>query len=109
MAFCPKCRGEIETNATVCAHCGYDFPSDPPAQFRAPAFAYSPLADIALLVSSIAAGLGCLVSLIVVVGSFFTGNLFSALIVGPIAFLLQLGMLVVFLRIQDFRPTNERS
>ncbi len=35
MAFCPKCRGSIGSLDIVCAHCGYDFPSEPerPAQF----------------------------------------------------------------------------
>ena len=30
MAFCPECNHEIPAAASVCSHCGYDFPLDDP-------------------------------------------------------------------------------
>lgn len=99
MAYCPECKGEIAPTATVCGHCGYDFPPDQTASKSG--FAYSFVADIALIISMIAAVLGCGVAMIVAVFSLFHADLMTGLVTAPIAFFLQLGMLVVFLRVQD--------
>lgn len=102
MAFCPKCKGEMGATEIVCPHCGYDFPSpDLYASNSQNGIAYSRLADIALVISMISAGLGCVVAVVATVIALLHGQLFGALVVGPIAFFLQLGMLVVFLRIQN--------
>lgn len=59
MAYCPQCNGEMSATEIVCPHCGYDFPEAgyTSKKFR-PGFAYSPLADLALIVSMIAAVFG---------------------------------------------------
>ena len=102
MAFCPKCKGEMRATDTVCPHCGYDFPAVANASARATrSFPYSPLADLALIAATFAAALGCLITLIAGVMALLNGALLYALVVVPIAFLIQLGSLVVFLRIQD--------
>lgn len=98
MAFCPQCSREISATAPVCPHCGYDFPAETsPARTG---FAYSGWADMALLVGTAAAGLGCVFAVIFAVFSLIQGNLLSALVVGPLAFFLQLAQLVVFVRVQ---------
>lgn len=62
-------------------------------------FAYSPLADFALLVSMIAATIGSVSTAIGSIVAIFHGHFFEGLFIGPIAFFLQLGMLVTFLRV----------
>ncbi len=102
MAFCPKCNGEMRGSAIACPHCGYDFDratADLPP--RKDGLAYSALADVALLVSGIAAGVGCMLAIVVGIGAIVNGSWLVALVYSPLAFLLQLGMLVVFLRIQN--------
>lgn len=98
MAYCPKCKGEMAAMETVCPHCGYDFPVQ---AARREGIAYSRLADIALLVCTIVSGIGCVVVIFAVVAAILEGHLLIALIVGPIVFLEQLGLFVVFVRIQD--------
>lgn len=59
MAYCPKCKGEMLPTAIECTHCGYDFPSrNSDGRGSQSGFAYSPLADLALIVSMIAASIG---------------------------------------------------
>jgi hypothetical protein len=99
--YCPRCKGEMAANATRCPHCGYDFPlGDAQDPVRRSGFAYSTLADVALLISMFAAAIGCIVAAIGSIVSLLAGQLVNGLVVGPIAFFLQLGMLVVFLRVQ---------
>lgn len=104
MAYCPKCNAEMNANDVACPQCGYDFPNtqaEAEARQRWEGLAYSPLADIALLVSMIAAVLGCCGAIVFTIIAMLQGQLLSAIVVGPIAFFLQLGMLVVFLRVQN--------
>ncbi len=101
MAFCPNCKGEMPTTAVVCPHCGYDFPDtgSPTEVLReGEGFAYSPLANVALMISSIAAALGCGVAILVGIAAVSHGDLFHGLVLAPLGFFLQLGLLVVFLR-----------
>ena len=102
MATCPKCRGEMKTLELVCPHCGYDFPPSEPADtegFRREGIEYSALADVALLISALAAAIGCLASLWMIgVSLFATRRWGDAFLLYPLTFFLQLGMLVVFLR-----------
>jgi hypothetical protein len=100
MAFCPFCKGEMGVTELVCPHCGFDFPEATGSPMRATGFAYSPLADTALTISMIAAGLGCIVAVLAVVVSLLQFQLVNT-VLSVVAFFLQLGMLVVFLRVSD--------
>ena len=101
MAFCPKCKGQMGPTELVCPNCGYDFPNVEGAS-QQQGFAYSPMADAALVVSMIAAGLGSLVAVAAAVMALLSGQLLTA-VVGVIAIFLQFGMLVVFIRVSDLK------
>ena len=102
MAFCPKCKGTMDTTEIVCPHCGFDFPptSDWQPNDSRDSFVWSPLAEMALTISSVAAVFGAFGSVIISLNALAQGNLIAGLLVGPITFFLQLCMLVVFLRVQ---------
>lgn len=101
MAYCPKCKGEMSATAVVCPHCGYDFPNVTPAGPQPKdGIAYTPLADLALIISTIAGVVGCCGAVFAMILLLFSGQFFTAIVVAPIAFFLQLGMVVVFLRVQ---------
>jgi hypothetical protein len=99
MAYCPRCKKEMGATEAICPHCGYDFPLEGKSRRRG--LAYSSLAQIALLVGIVAAGLGSLVAAIATITALWHGDWFSGLVVGPLALFLQLAMLVVFVRVQD--------
>ncbi len=101
MAYCPKCRCEMLPTAIECPECGYDFPASDPTSKASRGFAYSPLADIALIVSMIAAVLGTGGAVIAAIVALFQGKFLNGLFVYPVVALLQLGILVVFLRVQE--------
>lgn len=104
MAFCPQCKGEMPTTAVLCPHCGYDFPPSAATTNVGGAgegFAYSPLADVALIISSIAAAVGCGVAVLVGIGAIAQVDWFHGLVLAPLGFFLQLGLLVAFLRVQQ--------
>jgi uncharacterized membrane protein YvbJ len=104
MAFCPKCNGEMKFTDAVCPHCGYDFPHAKNEGAKSKrSFPYSPLADVALIAATIAAFLGCLITVFAAVSALMSrdGGLLYALVIWPIAFFVQLGNLVVLLRVQD--------
>ncbi len=101
MAYCPECKGEMLPTAIECPHCGYDFPESSHKRKASGGFAYSPVADIALIVSMFAAAIGVCFSAIAAIIAIFQGQFLNGLVVLPIACLLQLGMLVVFIRVQD--------
>jgi hypothetical protein len=98
MAFCPNCQGVMDAAAVACPHCGYDFP--PASADPRRGIAYSPLANLALVVGIVAAGLGCAVAVLAAVAALLNGQWSNALVVAPLAFFLQLAMLVVFVRVQ---------
>ena len=98
MAYCPKCSGVMEAAAVVCPHCGYDFAPNEPEPRRG--IAYSGLANLALMVGILAAGLGCAACVIVAGVALLRGELLIALILAPLAFLHQLAMWVVYVRVQ---------
>jgi hypothetical protein len=109
MAYCPECNGELAATATACSHCGYDFHrTDQAALEKRRGFAYSTLADLALLVSMIAAAIGAFLAVLGALVSLYYGQWFNGLVLGPIAFFLQLGMLVVFLRMIDTEYRGNR-
>ena len=88
--------------AIECTHCGYDFPSkNSDGRASQSGFAYSPLADVALIVSMIAASIGACAAAIAAVAGLYHGQFLNGLVLYPIACLLQIGMLVVFLRVQQ--------
>lgn len=100
MAFCPKCSGSMEAALPACPHCGYDF--SPPPDTDRKGFAYSPLADIALIVGSFVALLGCVVALIATIVGLVKGDFLTGLVIAPIAFFTQLALVVVFARVQHY-------
>ena len=101
MAYCPKCKGEMTTTAIECPHCGYNF-SESPVTDRIPTgFPYSRLSDVALIVASMVAGFGCVLSVYFSFAALYLErDLMTGLVWCPIAFLYQFAMLVVFIRIQ---------
>jgi hypothetical protein len=102
MAYCPECKGEMPLAAVECPHCEFRCPATAAYDSnRRPGFAWSPLADIALSVSTVAAVLATLCAFYLGVISLFAGNLFDALVVAPISVLILLGIVVVFLRVQE--------
>jgi hypothetical protein len=100
MAYCLKCEGEIGVSEGVCPHCGYDFPESPKAA-QARGLLYSPLAEIALVAGQVAAALACLVIVIGIVRAAMGGELVTALVEGPLLFLMVLGVFVAFGRVRD--------
>ena len=102
MAYCPKCRGEMQATDPACPHCGYDYVvTAAPTSSAREGFAFSPLADLALIVSSIAAALGAFIAAYFTIAMLVTGDWYQGLVVGPITFFLLLGVFVVFLRVQQ--------
>jgi zinc-ribbon domain len=101
MAFCPECKKEMSATAIVCPHCGYDFSavdlSPKPAR---KGFAYSPLADAALIAGMLASAAAVALMGLVTVVALFSGNLLVGLVQGPITCLVLLSLLVVLLRVQ---------
>jgi hypothetical protein len=101
-AFCPQCNGAMGMMDRECPHCGFSFP--PSMRRREPGFIYSRMADLALIVGSVASGLGCVGTVISAIGFLLNGNLGTALILCPLAFFIQLAMMVVFIRVQRITP-----
>ncbi len=101
MAFCPKCSGEMQANAIECPHCEYDFSESFQSEPEPEGFAYSRLAEIALVVASLVAAGGCVLSAyLCFVSLFLEPNWMNGLVWCPILILYQFAMLVVFIRIQ---------
>ena len=100
MAFCPKCFAAMEATEVVCPSCGYDFPEESIPKLEG--FAYSTFADVALVVSMVAAGLGCIVAVYLAV-MFLVFGAWSQSFTAAIAFFLQLGMLIVYMRVSDLK------
>jgi hypothetical protein len=101
MAYCPECKGEMSATEIVCPHCGYDFPASGYNRNTGGGFAYSGVADVALIVSMCAATIGACAAAIAAIVAIAQGQFMNGLLVYPIACLLQLGMLVVFIRVQQ--------
>jgi hypothetical protein len=93
----------MSQTATICPHCGYDFPMPRPTRVERTGFAYSGIATLALIVGQFVAGLGCLTSIVGCVISIGQGEWLQAFVLGPIVTLLMLGILVVFVRTLDVR------
>jgi hypothetical protein len=87
----------MDAAATVCSHCGYEFPPHDPDPRRG--IAYSRLADMALFVGSLVAGLGSIGAIFTTIFAIINGEWLMAG-QAPIAFFLCLAMLVVFIRVQ---------
>lgn len=101
MAYCLKCKGEMPTTAIECPHCGYDFSESPVTERVPTGFPYSRLSEVALVVASIVAGIGCVLSVLFgLVALWERHDWMTGLVWCPIAFLYQFAMLVVFIRIQ---------
>jgi hypothetical protein len=110
MAFCTRCKGEIDPLAVECPRCGWDFaenPGPPVHRGLGSTFVYSPLAEAALVVGQLVAGLGCVLALGGTIVALISGNWLAALVQGPLTFFVLLALLVVFLRVQDLRPSAD--
>ena len=80
----------------------FDFPSDTNLRRGAKnGFAYSPFADIALMVSTLACAAGALMTVVWSIGALVNRMWLEGFVIGPIAFLIQVGLLVAFLRVQS--------
>jgi hypothetical protein len=90
----------MQPTETVCPACGYDFPSHLQNVSTPSGFEYSSLADLALVISTIAAVIGACGALLGAVVAILQGQLLQGLLLCPIAFFIQLGLVVVFLRVQ---------
>jgi hypothetical protein len=90
----------MEQRELVCPHCGYDFPAELSIVLQRTGIAYSAWADIALMIGGIVAGISSAAAVFYSLTMLIQCNFFQALVVGPVAFFLNLAMLVVFLRIQ---------
>ena len=97
MAYCPQCNGVLDARAVACPQCGYDFP--PPAE-PSRGLAYSRLADVALFVGMVVAGLGAAASVVGSVVAMLNGEWLIGLVICPLTFFLKLALLVVFVRVQ---------
>lgn len=100
MALCPECSSEMGQTEVVCPECGFDFPDEPTRPNKS-GLAHSPLADIALVVGGVAAGLASVASIFGGIVAAMHGDFWNGLVVAPISFFLCLAMLVVFVRIQE--------
>lgn len=101
MAYCPECKGTMEATAVECPHCGYDFAESHVAEPDPAGFAYSRLSEVALVVASIVAGIGCVLSVYFSFAAIFGERDFiTGLVWCPLVFLYQFAMMVVFIRIQ---------
>jgi hypothetical protein len=100
MATCPECKGEMKVTATVCPHCGYDFPLDQPEKLERRGVAYNAFADFSLVVGMFSAALGALAMLVVIVLGVFGKN-FVMVASATIGFFIQVALYVVFQRVAD--------
>jgi hypothetical protein len=62
MAWCPSCRTELPATAVNCESCGYDFPHRP--AILAQHWAWSSLADLALVAGQLVGLLGAILRLL---------------------------------------------
>jgi len=100
MAKCPKCSHDIDVMATACPECGYSFPAEPAPPQRT-SWAYSRLADVALLVGMVAALLWAGAAAYRTVVALIHRQWDALLIQGPLVFFLAFAMFVVFARASD--------
>lgn len=100
MAFCPKCKGTMDATAIECPHCEYDFSESHQREPDPAGFAYSRVAEVALIVASLVAAFGCLFAAYFSFLSFVVHDWMTGLVWCPILVLYQFAMLVVFIRIQ---------
>ncbi len=101
MAYCPECRGEMGPTEIVCPHCGHDFAETSIASIdQRTGFAYSPVADLALLMSTFVGGAAAVAALFGVFFTFFARDWYWFAL-SPFVFFHQVGLFVALLRVQD--------
>ena len=106
MAYCPECQGEIGVTDISCSHYGSDFAlreadSVSASRQRSGCIAYSSYADFAIAVSIlVSAVVYVLISLSGILG-LFSDDWLIAVLATPVAFVLQFGILVLFIRVRD--------
>jgi hypothetical protein len=98
MAYCPKCGGQMEELAKNCGKCGYDFPKEGEKREGWP---YSGLADVALVLGQVLAGIAALWVIVSCVRVVVQGESSVGLLVaGAIQFFLLWAAFVTFARVQ---------
>jgi len=102
MARCSQCGGDVAKTDVSCRHCGQEFPPRPILD-RDAGLAYSRLADAALIVGQIVAGIAFTIAVVACVLALLVGEWWVAFVRGPIAALLVLANFVVFARVRDAR------
>ncbi len=100
MAFCPECGRKMGISKTNCPHCGHNSPAGLESSERR-GLLYGLLAEVALVIGQLAAGLGGLAALVGVVTSVLAREWIDALIQYPLAFLVLLGVFVAFGRVRN--------
>jgi hypothetical protein len=90
----------MKVTATVCPHCGYDFPLDEPEKREWRGIAYTAFADLALVVGMICAAIGAVVMLAIILFGIISKN-FIVGASGVLGFFLQLALYVVYQRVAD--------
>ncbi len=100
MAVCPECKHPLGITEVVCPECKRDFRYFLPPP-RSEGLAYGRLAEIALVIGQIVAGLACVLALIRCIVALVHGEWLQAFLSGPIAFFVLLAVLVVLMRAQD--------
>ena len=100
MAFCPKCNGEMEGTATLCPHCGYDFPSEGQ---EPTGLAYGRLAQFSLLVGMVLSGIGAVLGIWRCIGALGEERWYEGLVERPMIVLLLVAAGVVFARVADLK------
>jgi hypothetical protein len=98
MAFCPKCKAAIGMTATICPHCGFDFPqTELPVEKRG--WEHSGFADFSLLVGAYCSLMCALVTggvavKDIVFGQFLAGGM------GLLSATVMFALFVAFLRVR---------
>jgi hypothetical protein len=104
-AFCPECNQPLdEPPRGAAAPEGKPLGGSEGARPPGAAFAYSPLAQAALVVGLLWAVIGCVFAAGWAVVSVVQRDWLTGLVVCPICFFLQLALVVVFLRVMDLKP-----
>jgi hypothetical protein len=94
----------MEATATICPHCGYDFPP-PDLGFESTTGRRrsSPLVRLALLFGMLTAVLGSLAAVILAVVAVFNEQWLLGIAVGLLAFFQQLALAIVFFTVLEIR------
>jgi hypothetical protein len=97
MAYCPKCKAEMDSHDIACPACGYDFPQAENPKAPKEGLLYSQAANIILVIAAVLCIIGSFFSIIITcinLIQFEIENLFACLA----ATILLLALTIVFVR-----------